>query len=214
MPGGRVFRGPERGDRNVVLNFRHSPDLEFSFYGSAFHDAARTLVGDLKSRPGYSDLESLPIVFLYRHALELYLKAILIIGNQLLGIQGDEITETQLQRVLNSHRLIPFLAHLERILKGVGWVWSFEDVPELATFDDLRAVLTEIEGVDKDSFAFRYPTTKKGEGSVPHNFCFDLITFAALMDNLIGILDSAAGGLDAMYDTACEAFAEMQRNLE
>jgi hypothetical protein len=202
-PDRRVFRV---GHRNVVLNFRHSPDSEFGFYGHAFHDAAQTLANELLDRSGYSDLEALPIVFLYRHSVELYLKAILIIGNQLLAVNGAEFAETDIQNVLGRHRLTPFLPYLERILEATGAEWHFPDAPDLRTFEDLKKVLREVEEIDAESYAFRYPTTKKGDGSVPHNFSFDLVTCINVLDKLVESLDAALTHLDVTWDNVGDAF--------
>ncbi|MFZ2490255.1 MAG: hypothetical protein WA208_02105 [Thermoanaerobaculia bacterium] len=197
----RVFRA---GHRNVVLNFRNSPDSEFGFYGYAFHEAAQALVREMLSRPGYSDLEALPVVYLYRHALELYLKAILVIGNQLLAVNGDDITEKDLQRVLNSHRLTPFLPHLRTILDAAGMEWFVDEPKELRSMEDLSKVLREIEEVDADSFAFRYPVTKRGDGALPHAFEFDLRACVDVLDHLIEMLDAALSCLDSMWDAVDE----------
>jgi len=201
----RVFRV---GRRNVVLNFRSQPESEFGFYANAFHEAAQTLANEFMGRPGYSDLEALPIVFLYRHALELYFKSVLLVGNQLLEMNGDEIPAADIQAVLSSHRLTPLLPHFRKILKAAGFVWNWPDDPHLKSFEDLRKVLREVEAVDADSFAFRYPITKKGAASVPHNFTFDLVEAVKILDRLVEMLDAAHTGLEATYEAACDAFTQ------
>lgn len=192
----------------MVLNFRDSPDSEFSFYGYAFHEAAQTLANQLLARPGYSDLEALPIVYLYRHAVELYLKAIVILGNQLLAFEGQEIPAGQLKSVLGRHRLTPLLPHLKTIFEATGAEWRFPDTPELSTFEDLRKVLREVEEIDAESFAFRYPITKDGQGSVPRHFTFDLVNCITLLDKLLDQLDAAWSHLDGMWDNVCDGLAE------
>lgn len=205
LPDRRVFR---IGRRNVVLNFRRSPDSEFGAYADAFHEAARLLAENLLQRPGYSDLEALPIVFLYRHAVELYLKAIVILGGNLLVVNGEEIDSGELQRMMGSHRLTPLLPHVSRILAAVGMKWSVDEPPEFRSFDDLTQVLREIEEVDANSFAFRYPINRRGEGSVPNNFTFDIATFAVTMDALVELLSAALTGLDATWDDVCDFLSE------
>lgn len=65
---------------NVVLNFRHATNDEFAVYAEAFHWAGNILAEKMFDQAGYNDLEACPIVFLYRRALELYLKAIALDG--------------------------------------------------------------------------------------------------------------------------------------
>lgn len=68
---------------NVVLNFTHSPKRELAPQGQAYYRAGRLLATHLLEQPGYSDLDAYPIVFLYRQALELMFKTILLYGNDL-----------------------------------------------------------------------------------------------------------------------------------
>ena len=74
----RLFvRNP--GPHNTVLNWHHVPPKEFYFYARAFHKAAKSLVEsvELDANP-FADFNACPVVFMYRHALELHLKAIVI----------------------------------------------------------------------------------------------------------------------------------------
>ena len=61
---------------NVCLNFTKIPEDSFLEYGRRFHDAAKLLTNSFKAKRGYSDAEACPIVFLYRHTLELYVKGV------------------------------------------------------------------------------------------------------------------------------------------
>lgn len=56
-------------------------------YPTAYQQAASKLVEVFRAKPYYSDAEACPIVFLYRHAIELYLKAILLWGEGLVHLQ-------------------------------------------------------------------------------------------------------------------------------
>src|SRR5258708_25547442 len=71
---------------NVALNFMDRAHDEFEVYADAYHRAAQALF-EKHFRPQTNcDLDVLPIGFLYRHALELYLQAIVRRGNSLLSI--------------------------------------------------------------------------------------------------------------------------------
>ena len=61
---------------NVVLNFQHVANDEFAAYAEALHQAGQALATMMFDKAGYNDLEACPIIFLYHHALELYLKAV------------------------------------------------------------------------------------------------------------------------------------------
>jgi hypothetical protein len=58
---------------NVVLNFTRHAKGDLHIYARGYQQAASALVEVFCPKPDYSDAESCPIVFLYRHAIELYL---------------------------------------------------------------------------------------------------------------------------------------------
>ena len=89
-------------------------------------------------------------MFLYRHALELYLKAIVYRGAQLLGLISDEKLNTE--KLLTRHKLTGFLPAIEAIFKAVEWEWNFE-VSGLKSFDDFADLIKEIEKIDHDPMA-------------------------------------------------------------
>jgi hypothetical protein len=70
--GSSLFQvGSGRG--NVVLLRSESAETLFAPLARQFHLAGKLLVQQTMSQPGYNDLAACPIVFCYRHALELYI---------------------------------------------------------------------------------------------------------------------------------------------
>lgn len=108
---------PKHG--NVVLNFMGRPESEFNVYASAFWRAGRLLAKSLAGG-GYRDMDACPIVFLYRHALELYMKSIVRRGKSLLSITGEKLIIPP--RALERHELSPLLEPLRRVFTHVGWI--------------------------------------------------------------------------------------------
>lgn len=180
-------------DRNIVLNFRHAPETEFGVYATAFHEAGRTLLREVLSREGsFFDFEALPIVYLYRHALELAFKSIILAGDRFLEAP---VSAQERAHILTTHRLVPLFRAACRVFEARGWGKQL-DLPSIATIDDLRAVLEEFDKVDEASAGFRYPTDKKLQGSLPHHFMFDLRAFGEVLDPLLDLLESAEVALD------------------
>src|ERR1039458_6686495 len=107
---------------NTVLNWHREPEREFHLYGEAFWNAARNLLQNdaLDKRPIASFGASV-IVYLYRHALELFLKEIL------LGRGGELIDpRPSAETVLNKgHSLTKLLPDVRRIFVECGWVRMF-----------------------------------------------------------------------------------------
>jgi len=56
---------------SVVFNFQHRPVGDLSAFAHGYHDAAKRLVAEMQRASGYRDFDGYPILFLYRHALDL-----------------------------------------------------------------------------------------------------------------------------------------------
>lgn len=193
-----------------MLNFRRRPESEFDVYARPFHDAARALARRaLRSRRA-RELDALPVVFLYRHALELSMKAVVLEGNRRLDLFGEGLPAKELWELLNGHRLSRLLPEIRRVFKGAGWGWNWEDAT-IRTFAGVQRVLRDLESVDPDSFTFRYPTNTRGEAAVPHHFEFNLRAFIVDIDPLVEAFDTAAFGLRAEYGQITDAISEQWR---
>ena len=204
-----MFR-PVPGERSVVLNFLRRPEAEFDAYARPFHDAARELAWRALESRVARELDALPIVVLYRHALELSMKAVVLEGNLRLSLFGEGLSDRKLWALLKGHRLTPLLPAIRRVFMSAGWGWYWED-PAIRTFARVQRVLRDLERVDPHAFTFRYPTNVRGEASVPHHFEFSLRAFVAVVDPLVEAFDTAAFGLSAEYGQIAEALAEQGR---
>lgn len=146
---------------NVVLNFTNNSKKELSCYADAFHDAGKILVNDIKTRNGYSDLEACPIVFLYRHALELHFKSMLIIGKDVLLFKKKDIP-IEKDEIYSTHSLLKLLPAVKFVIEEVGWSWDL-GIEGFKKFDHFKIFIEAIDYIDPMSFAFRYPINKKVE---------------------------------------------------
>ena len=196
---------------NIVLNFQYAADGEFGFYASAFHEAGQALFERMFDKGGYNDLEGCPIIFLYRHSLELYLKAIVLHGDAIFKIQGNTLISNR--TFLQKHSLLPFLPLVKQTFDSVGWTWDL-DVEGLQTFDEVEAQLRDFESVDLGSYTFRYPVDTKGNPSVPHHFMVHMPTFCKRMDALLKALEAAVMGLEVTEDRMLEAAYAAQADEE
>jgi len=173
---------------NVVLNFMGHPASEFSVYASAFWRAGRLLAKSLAGG-GYRDVDACPIVFLYRQALELYMKAIVRRGKSLLSIAAEKLIISP--RALERHELSPLLEPIRRVFTNAGW--NSKTNPEgRKMFRDFDALVRNVDRLDAGSYTFRYPVDKKDKGLVSHHFGFNVLEFAQQVEGAIRFLD---GGL-------------------
>lgn len=196
---------------NIVLNFQHAANREFGSYAHAFHKAGQALFERMFESNGYNDLEGCPIIFLYRHALELYLKAIVLHGETILSINGETLLANR--SILQRHTLHPFLPLLKRTFDAVGWTWDL-DIEELKTFEEVEELLRNFDAVDVGSYTFRYPVDTRGNPSVPHHFMVHMPTFCRRMDALLESLEGAVMGLEVTEQEMLEAAYYAQEGME
>lgn len=193
-PEKKLFIKKSPHDRDfVVLNWTGQPVEHLAPFALAYHCAGRKLAEVYGTTGSYQDFEATPIVFLYRHALELYFKALVLAGTPLLEFRGLE--SMPITKVFASHRLSDFIPTVCAIFRTVGWNWDLE-VDWCRTEADFVGFIREIEEVDPGSFTFRYPTKAGSEtGSLPSHFSFNLSEFVERMDSILQSLEGAEIGI-------------------
>jgi hypothetical protein len=87
---------------NFVISFTPNPQGAFGVFAKGYTLAANRLASLLLEAPRFSDYEAYPVVFLYRHALELSLKHIIYSSVKLAAFKYLDDVDRGLQ---NSHDL-------------------------------------------------------------------------------------------------------------
>ncbi len=147
---------PREVDRVLAANgdWRTNASVNWggdTLYLDGYKTAADTLVNHVARDRYESDTLVYPIVFSYRQYLELLLKALLAEARERSSVE---------ERIPAKHQL-PVIWQPLRALLDESW----PDIDaELAAVDD---VVGQLDRVDPASIAFRYPTTTKGERSLP-----------------------------------------------
>lgn len=133
-----------------------------------------------------------PIVFLWRHYLELRLKGILRSARLL----TDQPAETKVD-----HKILALWHKVRPLLKEI------ESNVDSETLNAVEEIVIQFDQVDTDSFAFRYPTSKKGIPSLPSKlYHINIRNLTEVMQRVGNFLDSA----DTMLDVYLEHKAEME----
>lgn len=87
---------------DFVISFTNDPKGDFGVFAKGYTLAANRLAESLLEAPRFPDYEAYPVVFLYRHALELSLKHIIYGGVKLAAFRRmDEVNE----QLKNNHEL-------------------------------------------------------------------------------------------------------------
>ncbi len=181
---------------------------KFDSYAEAYHSAAWRLFE--KSSPDeVHDINACPVVFLYRHALELYLKEILINGHRILRLGGGPfLTETDILE--NGHKLFKLWQEIEELHEKLGLTWQTD-------LDAEGAIIKEFSDVDQHSFGFRYPVKIDGDPTTQQNFRFSLRHFCCRMNQVLNRLEIMSGamkeGLDAASEQAVDTMSDQISEL-
>ena len=131
-------------------------------YASSYLEAADRLERTLHERS--SDSLTLPIVFLYRHYLELTLKDLVSMGNKKYGKPSTPDLEKKLKRVLDRHRIDLLWQELKPLLLQI--YPPPEKSEEIAA---VEACVLEFSKVDESSMSFRYPMDKNKQPILQNN---------------------------------------------
>lgn len=196
---------------NVVFNFRGNPIDDLSAFAQGYHIAGKSLVEKMESSVGYPDYEGYPILFLYRHAIELFIKAIVYKGAKLLRLISDENLNTE--NLFKEHQLSTFLPAIKIIFKGLDWKWDFE-ISGLKSFEDFSDLIKEIDSIDPHSYNFRYPIKTTGKASLNKHFVINVIDFGKKLDPILDLLSGAITGLDYEWNITAEAHYEFQKIIK
>ena len=156
------------------------PDLT-ELYIVGYKEAGDTLVNSVANRGGSADSLIFPIVFLYRHYIELRLKSLLQEGHLLLAREYKPNPE---------HKLSKLWRKVRRILIEI---WPDENENDLEEFDSLVA---QFEQVDPRSTTFRYPKDLDGNNSVKiQSPIINLKNIKDVIGSMAIILEGSAAGI-------------------
>jgi hypothetical protein len=184
-------------------------------YARTYHKAAKRLFEELRQTlcdedrfVDHRDMDAHPIAFLYRHALEVYLKTVVDFGNSLLWLRGKPVKGRA--EILKDHGLAALLPSVQEIfgLTDCSTVWN---APLCQSFADVERIVKAVDCVTHD--ALRYPVRmQKGKivELLPGGLGFNALIFADKMDALLNVLDAAAGQTADTFQV--EALAALNRN--
>ncbi|HXO29035.1 MAG TPA: hypothetical protein VOA80_16915 [Thermoanaerobaculia bacterium] len=202
MPTKLPQRRTRSSSRVVWFYYSNSPHQEFDYYGGSYLRAARTLARSLRRQAGFYRVSAAPVLFMYRHAVELLLKSIIVRGYYWLSEDSvdDEASRRSLFRSIRQHRLSPLLSRASAVFEQVGWEWWWPLHPSVKTLEQARELLRQVDNLDQGSFAFRYPVDTYGQRLIPTDVQFNFDRIVSALDALAEALDTANFGLAAQLE--------------
>ena len=175
---------------------------QFEVYAYACHQAARVLRARTFRPAIYPNYDAYPILIMYRHALELYLKGLVLAGAMYLHVINRRRIDTKY--VFKSHDIKRLAADVVVIYKDVGWPVTFHGrgPRSAAAFAALVGNLTAIEG---KSEGFRYPVDTSGSRAFKEGSGVQVLDLTRRLDPVLVGLDSAITGLESKFNRAVKA---------
>lgn len=157
-----------------------------SSYAFEYWEAARGMMENkMYSGVGRPDFSTFPIAFLYRHALELLLKSILVEHHEIYS----EDPELLLNAKDRGHRLTTdYLKDLRAVVDKARTLGAVIEITA-SEWSEIETVLREWNQHDPDGMAFRYSIDKKAKKVLlGSDFTFDIEKFSESMENVLGVL--------------------------
>lgn len=141
---------------------------------AAYKDAADQLVGQLKQQSRIKISALYPLVFLYRHFLEMEIKSLLLLSY--IGMEKREVG-LNISSVLHTHdpkRLSEELANSPTLADALQRQIHFLGDEFMGSrqcwgiLDSLFEILDEVSALDSGSYTFRYSVTKALSPATPN----------------------------------------------
>lgn len=168
--GDQVF-GPA-ADWHLNACLYHYPvdsNSNLGLYAEGYRRAANMIVDRLRDERDSPDYFLYPVAFLYRQCLELNLKLMIQLANQILDIKPAPAQEKK----RGEHRVSVLWTNLK------GLAARIDPIPQDVA-EALDSIIPQIAAVDDTSMAFRYPVDLHGQGMIPTDM--KLINLGQLQD--------------------------------
>jgi hypothetical protein len=199
-----VFAAPIGTLGKSLLNWKANSAAEIVAYASSYRSAAMKLIGSHEGGQFVNiDEHALPVLFLYRHSLELYLKA-LVYRAAVVSIAEEELL-LAVPRLWREHSLVRLLQMISPLLHSRHFHLWDEELEE-----KVGRVVRRLDGVDPGSYAFRYPVTSSGRPSLPDHFFTNIFAFSEVLEN---VLDDLSDICRCLEGRRLDASAQMKLAL-
>jgi hypothetical protein len=175
-----LFTSDSVDENNARIN--QSAVYGLDLFAGSYKTAADTLVNSVLEHSADHDTLVYPIVFLYRHYLELRLKEIIREGSLLLYEERDFPKIHDLGELW-----LPVKSIIER-------VWAHEDSDDSSDLGLVDDVLTEFVAIDPKSMSFRYPGLLAGVEQI------NLRHLSQTMERVFFLLDGVSDAICAFRD--------------
>jgi hypothetical protein len=155
---------------NAIIN---GGDIDLVLYSTGYKRAADLLTEHILKTRKEQDYLIFPILFLYRHFIELNLKILIRLGNAIIDV---------FEKYPHHHKIYKLWIKYRKIyLKILDMLDNQESEADLDTMDNL---INQFSKIDPCSIDTRYPENKEGKKSLSGLKHVDFLNLKKIMDGI------------------------------
>jgi len=158
--------------KSLMLPLDEHVDLGFGAIADEYKDAAKCLL-----KGGVNGNQHLPLIFLMRHSIELYLKSAIIFHNKVLGLCDDKSNycvynnrEDKLVSFEKMHDVSVLYGYLNDLMSEHREFLSLMTNEDWQMPRDIQSDISKISSLDKGSDFFRYPSKNSNKSGKQKSF--------------------------------------------
>ncbi|RFS21842.1 hypothetical protein DVR12_14395 [Chitinophaga silvatica] len=183
--GKKLFEKGDNWVTNCLINNSYTTQNTWESYAYGYKLAAEALALKVLQEDNYRDKLIFPIIFLYRHYIELRLKEIIEYGSSLID---------KPKKFPKTHALSHLWKDAKIIIIEI-WPGSPEE-----RFTEIERAIEAISEIDRQSDAFRYPVDKSGGPSLENITVINLTNFVEIITPIVEILEGIVCGISSYRD--------------
>lgn len=181
---GLLFKKASDSENNSRI---HKNMDKWLYYTEGYKIAAEQIENFLLDNPDRQDYLIYPLVYSYRHYIELKLKEIIVLGDSFLGNISDFHNE--------NHNLIKLWIRFQKTLK------SIPETNYQAPSTSIATKIQEFHDADTNSDGFRYPINQKGKQNLESLKIINFRNFKNEISEIKEYLESIADSLYVIRDS-------------
>jgi hypothetical protein len=193
---GRSLNDPSSLEYNARIGF--SSDMSLG-YTEGYKKAGRILFQHLDGNRFWVDMLVYPIVYCYRHHLELQLKRIIKFGYTLLE---------QEDKTKHVHPLKTLWLQAKELLNVV---YQNNDTKEYIAC--VEYYIFELDTLDPSGFEFRYDKRKDGDSTLLNTKFIHLDNLVDILEELCNCIGAIAYDLEMNYEYQCDMYRQVQQSM-
>lgn len=153
MKKDKLFDSKDGFWQNVSWGWWESDNMgAFSAYAYSYLKASFKLFDEFMKARGYSDTDAFPPIFMFRHFVELILKANIMYATKIANLKNQNVELSNLDNIKKEHNIEKLYKQLLQIYPDTKYALSKE----------AKEILINLSRVDEKSDAFRYPVDTSG----------------------------------------------------